>query len=445
MEKTNQTLSGNKVTQSNLQDFFEIKWGSNYTYHSLTYKKVDKEQITSINIPDGTIQAIEKDAFNDFDNLQSITFPKDLNTIQRYTFGRNCGNLTSITWNALNFGQTGSGMPHEPSEEGPFHDIAPQITSFTFGYGIETIPHRLLAGMINLSSINIPDSVTTIEQEAFRNCKRLEEIVLSANIREIEEQAFAGCQNIYKIVCYATKVPCITGDTFYGVSPRVKLYVPQESVEKYQIHPYWGQFNVLPIPEIDTILLPIVPTGQPLRSYTIDGKNVGYSYYPTITPLLDNIEGPFTMDTIYRLTLWKVSRYPEIAGEDSEFFDKLNLLADYNTLKEAKNLASEVLRILLSESTKGVRLPMASTYLRFRNPKVFQIIDQRVWRQVRLFKGEADNTDLKLPSDIEKQIDLYFEYLEDLRQLSKAKNIPFCEADRAFYAYDIALGYTILY
>lgn len=182
-----------------------------------------------------------------------------------------------------------------------------------------------------------------------------------------------------------------------------------------------------------------------MTTYTIDNQPVDYNYYPTITPLLDNIEGSFTMDTIYRLTLWKVSRYPEIAGEDSKFLDKLNQLADYSTLNEAKDSAKEVLRILLSDETKGIQLPMASTYLRFRNPNVFQIIDQRVWRQVHKDKPNMTNLKKQIPSDINAQIDFYFRYLEDLRQLSKAKNIPFCEADRAFYAYDIALGHTIIY
>lgn len=96
-----------------------------------------------------------------------------------------------------------------------------------------------------------------------------------------------------------------------------------------------------------------------MTTYTIDNQPVDYNYYPTITPQLDNIEGPFTMDTIYRLTLWKVSRYPEIAGEDSEFLSKLNELAYCKTLDEdTKQQAKKVLQILLNESTKGVRLPM---------------------------------------------------------------------------------------
>lgn len=41
-------------------------------------------------------------------------------------------------------------------------------------------------------------------------------------------------------------------------------------------------------------------------------------------------------------------------------------------------MAEEILRKLLM--TPGIRLPMASTILRFKNPNVYQIIDQRAYR-----------------------------------------------------------------
>lgn len=102
-------------------------------------------------------------------------------------------------------------------------------------------------------------------------------------------------------------------------------------------------------------------------------------------------------------------------------------MAQYNTLNTAIKSLKQALRLLLE--AKGVRLAMASTYLRFRNPQVFQIIDQRVYRQVY-------NKDLKVPRKIEDQIDLYVQYLRDLRTLCVKENVAFFEADRVFYMKD---------
>ncbi len=53
---------------------------------------------------------------------------------------------------------------------------------------------------------------------------------------------------------------------------------------------------------------------------------------------------------------------------------------------------------------------MASAILRFKNPNIYQIIDQRANRL--LYSKE-----LKIPHNILKQIDLYVDYLTKLRKV----------------------------
>ena len=79
--------------------------------------------------------------------------------------------------------------------------------------------------------------------------------------------------------------------------------------------------------------------------------------------------------------------------------------------------------------THGIRLPMASTILRFKNPHVYQIIDQRVYRL--LYKAE-----LKLKSQPVQDIQLYLDYLKKLKETCEQFDIPFINADRLLYAYD---------
>ena len=94
-----------------------------------------------------------------------------------------------------------------------------------------------------------------------------------------------------------------------------------------------------------------------------------------------------------------------------------------------QELTVKILQNLLDSKQKGVGLPMASTFLRFRNKKVYQIIDQRSYR---FLYGEV----LVLKSNIENQIKLYLSYLVDLREKCNELNIPFENADRVLYLLD---------
>lgn len=178
-------------------------------------------------------------------------------------------------------------------------------------------------------------------------------------------------------------------------------------------------------------------------AYTIDSINLTYNYEIELTQELDALaeNHNFTLLDIYKMTLWKLNRFPYV---DDKIMLKYNHLASYKEelTPEAEKEAREILTILLK--TKGVRLPMASTYLRFRNPNLFQIIDQRVWRVVQEYRREM-NLVYKNSDNVQEEIDKYFNYLKDLRNLAKEKNIVFKNADRAFYEWDIQKGNKLKY
>ena len=55
-----------------------------------------------------------------------------------------------------------------------FSDICNQIVSFTIGDEVEVIPENLCKGMSKLQSINIPNSVKAIGNNAFQGCALLD-------------------------------------------------------------------------------------------------------------------------------------------------------------------------------------------------------------------------------------------------------------------------------
>lgn len=90
-----------------------------------------------------------------------------------------------------------------------------------------------------------------------------------------------------------------------------------------------------------------------------------------------------------------------------------------------------------------IALPMASTILRFLNPSVFQIIDDRVYRIVRPKKPKYPAKPQKVNERyLTSSSEIYFEYLDELHKRSSAK-LPFEKADRILYELDIKLGNKI--
>lgn len=106
-----------------------------------------------------------------------------------------------------------------------------------------------------------------------------------------------------------------------------------------------------------------------------DIKNSVYNYQTERTTKLDNLDTDFNQDIINEIVLWKVNRYAAI---DNETLNLINQIKKDDTQINPE-LTRAILLQLLSKEQKGFRLAMASTVLRFKNPKIYQIIDQRVF------------------------------------------------------------------
>lgn len=159
-------------------------------------------------------------------------------------------------------------------------------------------------------------------------------------------------------------------------------------------------------------------------------SNKDYGYQPLLTPQLDQSHTQiFTQELINEIVLWKVNRYARLTAE---ILDLLN-----SNILRGNKLDPEFTKQILKEllKTPGIRLPMASTILRFRNPNVYQIIDQRAYRI--LYGKELGATDPRNDKVIEQQIMLYLNYLEKLRTTAEEYSWSFSEMDRILYILDL--------
>ena len=287
--------------------------------------------LTSITIPE-SVTSIGGQAFSGCTGLTSVTIGNSVTSIEKSVF-RGCNSLTSVTWNA----KACSDFYNERNT--PFYyyttnddnkylkfDIRSQITSFTFGDSVQHIPAYLCEQMTNLTSVTIPNSVTSIGNEAFwgcigltsvtignsvtsigsyafsrcrsltsvtipngvigsnafSGCKNVETVVFGSGVETIGASAFSGCQSIYEMTIYATKVPTIQENTFAEVGTGATLRVPEGCAKKYKAHPYWGVFNIEEIPSEYTITVTCDPKqGQVTGGGTYtDGSKVSLTATP---------------------------------------------------------------------------------------------------------------------------------------------------------------------
>jgi hypothetical protein len=101
-----------------------------------------------------------------------------------------------------------------------------------------------------------------------------------------------------------------------------------------------------------------------------------YQYQQTLTAHLDTLPNkPFSQDTVNEIVLWKVSRYVHLPKRLRDSLHALRVLSPRDHRQ-----AEPVLLDLLD--CHGIDLAMASTFLRFQNADVFQILDRHAYRAV---------------------------------------------------------------
>jgi len=157
-----------------------------------------------------------------------------------------------------------------------------------------------------------------------------------------------------------------------------------------------------------------------------DIKNSVYNYQSDLTSKLDKLDTDFNQEIINEIVLWKVNRH---AAVDNETLNLINQIKKDDTQINPE-LTGAILLRLLSKEQKGFRLAMASTVLRFRNPKIYQIIDQRVFRF--LYGKELKYSE----TNINEQITIYLDYLQKLKDVCAEHSVNFETADRVFYTMD---------
>ncbi len=173
--------------------------------------------LTSVGIGEG-VTSIGSRAFLGCSGLTNITIPERVTTIGLEAFF-GCGGLTEIRYNAIECADIES---CEPSF-GAFSGAAG--VRVIVGAKVKRLPGYLFWSCDGLTSVTIPDSVTSIGNFAFSYCSGLTSIEIPDGVTSIGSYAFAYCDSLTNVTI-GNGVTSIGSSAFYNCSGLTSITIP---------------------------------------------------------------------------------------------------------------------------------------------------------------------------------------------------------------------------
>lgn len=210
------------------------------------YTGTESTVILPSKISSWPVTKIGEDAFQDNTTITSVTIPASVTEIGSNAFA-GCTNLTSVNyegdWSNLTI-QSGNPAVQDAANA-PLFDFdftldntAAIVTNYKYngaaadvtipsryqGKPVTTIGHAAFFNSA-VTSVTIPDSVTSISDDAFINCPQLTNISIPNSVTYIGFSAFSSCTSL-KSITLPSSLSFISGALFLGCSQLTTIHIP---------------------------------------------------------------------------------------------------------------------------------------------------------------------------------------------------------------------------
>lgn len=169
----------------------------------------DKDDLVSVTLPEG-IKTIGTSAFNSCGGLTAINFPKGLESIGENAF-RSCTKLVAIE------------LPEGLKSIGAYaFGYCESVTTLAIPAGVTSVGTNAFRNCTKLTTATLPQTITSISNYMFYNCGVLTAIIIPEGVMSIGNSAFENCSGL-ATVTLPKSLKSIGNDAFWSCSALTTL------------------------------------------------------------------------------------------------------------------------------------------------------------------------------------------------------------------------------